>query len=139
MTGGIKVSAYSELIQYIDTISIINTHCHKLPQKQGFPASIKDLIEHSYLGWCHKEWDGTKEKATNFIRSLRHNSYFFGLKKVSRLFLIRKSALTRRIILGSMKKLKNYRKRYLQIMAFCGVYAITTKLYWMDTGILVQI
>ena len=81
MTGGIKVSAYSELIQYIDTISIINTHCHKLPQKQGFPASIKDLIEHSYLGWCHKEWDGTKEKATNFIRSLRHNSYFFWIKK----------------------------------------------------------
>lgn len=81
MTGGIKVSAYSELIQYIDTISIINTHCHKLPQKQGFPASIKDLIEHSYLGWCHKEWDGTKEKATNFIRSLRHNSYFFWIEK----------------------------------------------------------
>lgn len=81
MTGGIKVSAYSELMQYIDTISIINTHCHKLPQKQGFPASIKDLIEHSYLGWCHKEWDGTKEKATNFIRSLRHNSYFFWIEK----------------------------------------------------------
>lgn len=75
------MSAYSELISYIDTIAIINTHCHKLPQNHGFPTGIKDLVDHSYLGWCHREWDGTKEKAEKFIKSLRHNSYFFWIEK----------------------------------------------------------
>ena len=75
------MSAYSELIRYIDTINIVNTHCHKLPEKTGFPSGIGELIEHSYLGWCHKEWDGTDEKAVRFIKSLKHNSYFFWIEK----------------------------------------------------------
>lgn len=75
------MSAYKELINYIDTVRIIDTHCHKLPQETGFPGGLKDLIEHSYLGWCHREWDGSKEKAKRFVKGLKHNSYFYWIEK----------------------------------------------------------
>ncbi len=38
-------------------------------------------MEHSYLGWCHRDWDGTKEAAAEFVRGLKHNSYFFWIEK----------------------------------------------------------
>lgn len=75
------MSAFQELINYIDTISIIDTHCHKLPESQGFPGGLKELVEHSYLGWCHRSWDGTKDAAAEFVRGLKHNSYFFWIEK----------------------------------------------------------
>lgn len=75
------MSAYKELVNYIDTIRIIDTHCHKLPQEKGFPGGLKDLIEHSYLGWCHREWDGSRDKAKEFIKGLKHNSYFYWVEK----------------------------------------------------------
>lgn len=75
------MSVYLELLKYIDTIEIIDTHCHKLPQKKNFPNGMKDLIEHSYLGWCHYNWDGTKKCARQFIEGLKHNSYFFWIEK----------------------------------------------------------
>lgn len=75
------MSAYLELVKYIDTISVVNTHCHKLPEEKGFPNGIKELTEHSYLGWCHRKWDGTKEAAVEFVRGLKHNSYFYWIEK----------------------------------------------------------
>lgn len=75
------MSVFQELINYIDTISIIDTHCHKLPEKQGFPNGLKELVEHSYLGWCHRPWDDTEDTAAEFVRSLKHNSYFFWIEK----------------------------------------------------------
>ena len=75
------MSVFQEISDYIDTISVIDTHCHKLPRQVGFPAGIQDLVEHSYLGWCHRDWDGTKEAAAEFVRGLKHNSYFFWIEK----------------------------------------------------------
>lgn len=75
------MSVFQELTDYIDTIAIVNTHCHKLPEKSGFPNGLKELVENSYLGWCHRTWDGTREAAAEFVRGLRHNSYFFWIEK----------------------------------------------------------
>lgn len=49
------MSVFLELKKYIDLLPIIDTHCHKMPSHKGFPEGIKDLVEHSYLGWCHCE------------------------------------------------------------------------------------
>ena len=62
------MSVFQELTDYIDTIAIVNTHCHKLPEKSGFPNGLKELVENSYLGWCHRTWDGTREAAAEFVR-----------------------------------------------------------------------
>lgn len=75
------MSDFLELKQYIDTLSIIDTHCHKLPSQKGFPEGIKELIKHSYLGWCHYDWDETREGAKQFVEGLRHNSYFYWMEK----------------------------------------------------------
>ncbi|MDY5021671.1 MAG: amidohydrolase family protein [Blautia sp.] len=75
------MSVYTELANYIDTISVINTHCHKLPQEKGFPQGLKELVEHTYLGWCHREWDGSKEAAEHFFKGLKHNTYFRWIEK----------------------------------------------------------
>ena len=75
------MSVFQEISDYIDTISVIDTHCHKLPRQERFPSGIQDLVEHSYLGWCHRDWDGTKEAAAEFVRGLKHNSYFFWIEK----------------------------------------------------------
>lgn len=81
------MSVYSDLVSYIETILIVNTHCHKLPEEKGFPGGLKELIEHSYLEWCHRPWDGNKEKAKVFMKGLRHNSYFYWIEKgLKRLF-----------------------------------------------------
>ena len=56
----IRWAVFLELKKYIDLLPIIDTHCHKMPSHKGFPEGIKDLVEHSYLGWCHCEWDGTR-------------------------------------------------------------------------------
>ena len=61
------MSVFLELKKYIDLLHIIDTHCHKMPSHKGFPEGIKDLVEHSYLGWCHFEWDGTREGAKGEI------------------------------------------------------------------------
>ena len=37
------MSVFQEISDYIDTISVIDTHCHKLPRQVGFPAGIQDL------------------------------------------------------------------------------------------------
>ena len=38
------MSVFQELTDYIDTIAIVNTHCHKLPEKSGFPNGLKELV-----------------------------------------------------------------------------------------------
>ena len=65
----ISLSDFLELKQYIDTLSIIDTHCHKLPSQKGFPEGIKELIKHSYLGWCHYDWDGTREYNGSVVKT----------------------------------------------------------------------
>ena len=35
------MSVFQEISDYIDTISVIDTHCHKLPRQVGFPAGIQ--------------------------------------------------------------------------------------------------
>lgn len=81
------MSVFLELKQYVDMLTIINTHCHKLPSQKGFPGGIKELIQHSYLEWCHYKWDETRKGTKQFVEGLRHNSYFYWMEKsLQRLF-----------------------------------------------------
>ena len=117
------MSVFQEISDYIDTISVIDTHCHKLPRQVGFPAGIQDLVEHSYLGWCHRDWDGTKEAAAEFVRGLKHNSYFFWIEK------------SLQKLLGTEQRLDE--NTYLplhRMMNFCGMSAIMTRSSWTDIG-----
>mgnify|MGYP001041027494 FL=1 len=102
------MSAFRELKDHIDTISIVNTHCHKLPEKPGFPDGLKELAEHSYLGWCHRTWDGTKEAAAEFVRGLKHNSYFFWIEKSLQKLLNTDQRLNEETYPWFEKKLKEF-------------------------------
>ena len=33
------------------------------------------------MGWCHYDWDETREGAKQFVEGLRHNSYFYWMEK----------------------------------------------------------
>ncbi|MGI6069227.1 MAG: amidohydrolase family protein [Blautia sp.] len=75
------MSIYQELQDYIDGISIVNTHCHKLPKKEGFPGGLYELLENTYVSWCHRTPGTTKESMEAYVGALKHNSYFYWLER----------------------------------------------------------
>ena len=126
------MSVFQEISDYIDTISVIDTHCHKLSRQVGFPAGIQDLVEHSYLGWCHRDWDGTKEAAAEFVRGLKHNSYFSGSRRAFRNCLVQNKGWMKIRILGLTRRLGNSLLPFHRMMNFCGMSAIMTRSSWTD-------
>lgn len=75
------MSIYQELKDYIDKITIVNTHCHKLPEKKGFPGGLYELLENTYVSWCHRTPGDTKKSMGEYVTALKHNSYFYWLEK----------------------------------------------------------
>jgi len=104
------LSVFLELKKYIDLLPIIDTHCHKMPSHKGFPEGIKDLVEHSYLGWCHCEWDGTREGAKQFVESLGHNSYFYWIEKSLQKLLKTEKRLTEETFLWFDEQIRMFTK-----------------------------
>lgn len=104
------MSVFLELKKYIDLLPIIDTHCHKMPSHKGFPEGIKDLVEHSYLGWCHCEWDGTREGAKQFVESLGHNSYFYWIEKSLQKLLKTEKRLTEETFLWFDEQIRMFTK-----------------------------
>ena len=128
------MSVFQEISDYIDTISVIDTHCHKLPRQVGFPAGIQDLVEHSYLGWCHRDWDGTKEAAAEFVRGLKHNSYFFWIEKSLQKLLGTEQRLDENTYPWFDQKIREFSSSLASDDEFLRMSAIMTRSSWTDIG-----
>lgn len=68
---------YYEIMDYMKTITAIDTHCHHKPDtsfKNNF--CLKDIITNSYCNWCGVEIGSTYESRKHFFSLVKNRTYF---------------------------------------------------------------
>ena len=71
---------FSELYDFIEGTSVINTHSHHLRGEEFAEYSLDKLLEKSYVSWCGVTFDKTKESRLHFLQKVRNRSYFVWLQ-----------------------------------------------------------
>lgn len=70
-----------ELLDYIKSRPVINTHSHHLPDVEFDEFTLTKLLTNSYVDWCGIPLDETKEGRRDYLNKVHHNSYFIWLQK----------------------------------------------------------
>lgn len=82
-----------QMMNYLESQPIINTHCHHLPSEKQLRTSLDYLLKYSYNSWCMISWDQTKESRDEFCRKMQGNSYFYWMEKALQQICGRKDPL----------------------------------------------
>lgn len=72
---------YRDLLEYLSTKPVINTHSHHLYDEYFDQFDLDKLLRSSYLDWCGVTFSETLESKADFLAKVRYNSYFVWLHK----------------------------------------------------------
>ena len=67
------------ILQHLDGLRGIDTHCHHLPDDQFQNMGVKFLYDHSYCNWMDTYPDDAQE-VPEFLLQNSGNSYFYWLR-----------------------------------------------------------
>ncbi len=70
------MSTYSEILDYVTTLPVFNTHAHQEMALEEGGLTLEKLFRHSYVTWCGMPWDSSPGSRENLFEKIRFNSYF---------------------------------------------------------------
>lgn len=70
------MSTYDELLEYLATLPVFNTHAHQEMALEEGGFTLETLFRHSYVTWCGVPWDSSPGSRKNLLEKIRFNSYF---------------------------------------------------------------
>lgn len=74
-------NTFNELISYMESSPIINTHSHHR-EDAFFPnLNLDMLLKTSYIEWCGETFGDKPETRSRYLEKVRYNSYFIWLEK----------------------------------------------------------
>ena len=67
--------------KYLTELPIISSHEHHLETKQQMKLTLDSIFKNSYVGWCSLPASTTKDARSQWLTSIRSNTYFVWLEK----------------------------------------------------------
>lgn len=72
---------YSTLMNILESLPVISTHEHHLPDNFHHELNLDLLLQNSYVKFLHTKPGDTRQSRKNFLSQCRYNSYFIWLEK----------------------------------------------------------
>lgn len=74
-------NTHQRLLDFCENQTIINTHCHHLPDSAHKDIGLDDVLQNTYVSWCGVPFGDTAESRKNYVRRLKSNTYFYWVEK----------------------------------------------------------